>query len=377
MMFAARGAISRKAGSFSRAVAKWFPTPLLLAPRSAGLDISDTSIKWIALEKEGYGKRVSTWGMLDLPAGIVVDGLIREPDALAASLQEVKMRLGGVHSAHAALPEEAAFVFEMHVPETADRQQILSMIEFELDGRVPIPPSAAVYDYDVIQEYDDGLGRDIGIAVFERELAHQYAHAFELAGIELLSLEVEARSIARAISSRSTDEPITLSVDFGGARTGFAVLKRGIPIFTSTVGVGGEVINKAIEEKLGLTGVDAQVFKNEEGLLASGGPQSKEVEAVSGTAAALADEVAKHYHFWDTRRNDKGERMTPVGQVYLVGGTANLKGLADYIALRVQAPTERPNVWRNVCDFNDYIPPIDRRTSLQFATAIGLALRSV
>ena len=67
--------------------------------------------------------------------------------------------------------------------------------------------------------------------------------------------------------------------------------------------------------------------------------------------------------------------MTPVARVFLVGGGANLKGLADYIAARVQAECTRPNVWQNVCSFDDHIPPIDRRGSLQYATAIGLALR--
>ena len=92
-------------------------------------------------------------------------------------------------------------------------------------------------------------------------------------------------------------------------------------------------------------------------------------------ADAIAQEVARHYRFWDTRRNEHGERVTPVSTIYLVGGSANLRGLAEYIASRVHAPTERPNVWHNVASFSEYIPPIDRRASLQFVTAVGLALR--
>ena len=69
--------------------------------------------------------------------------------------------------------------------------------------------------------------------------------------------------------------------------------------------------------------------------------------------------------------------MTPVGRVLLVGGSANLKGLPDYVAGRVQAQTERGDVWQNVASFDDYIPPIDRQHSLQYATAIGLALRGL
>ena len=235
---------------------------------------------------------------------------------------------------------------------------------------------AAVFDFDFIQK-QDGEGEDIGVAVFAKELAESYVAAFEGAGIHLLSLEIEARSIARATSSGEPDEPITLLVDFGRARTGFAVLKRGIPIFTSTVEVGGDTITRTIMEKLSLSPEETQGFKNEQGLLAEAGAKSPEVEAIIGTTSALADEVARHYHYWDTRRNERGERVTPVGRVILVGGSANLKGLADYIAGRVQAPTAVADIWQHICNFDEYIPPIDRRNSLQYATAAGLALRSI
>ena len=117
----------------------------------------------------------------------------------------------------------------MHVPEGISREEVLHMIEFDFDGRVPIAPAAAAFDFDVIQHHD-GLGEEISVIVFPRELAEIYVSAFNVAGITLLSLEVEARSIARAVSSGAEDEPITLLVDFGRARTGFALLKRGIPI---------------------------------------------------------------------------------------------------------------------------------------------------
>lgn len=368
----------------TRFLARYFPTPELLVPRSAGIDISDSSVKWIVIAPHKKGNRVVSYGSLPIPDGVVEKGAIRDASALAEILKQVKERMGGVSRAHAGLPEEAVYVFSMHVPELTAREQVLSMIEFELEDRVPLSPVDAVYDFNVITEHDDGIGTEIGVVVFPKEFAGSYRAVFETAGIELLSLELEASSIARAISRRSfnsaegkrADEPVILSVDFGMARTGFAVLKRGIPIFTSTVEVGGDAVTRAVMEKLSLSPEEAQVFKNAQGLLAAGA-KSPGLEALAGAVSALSDEVAKYYHYWDTRRNDKGEHMTPIGRVLIVGGSANLKGLADYIAGRIQAPTELPNVWENVCSFDEYIPPIDRRDSLRYATAIGLALRGI
>jgi type IV pilus assembly protein PilM len=357
--------------------ARAFPTPRFLLPPAAGVDVSDTSIKWLALSPDTKGYRVLSYGDKDLAPGIVVRGIIQDADAFVAALLGLKKSLGGISCVHAALPEEAAYVFSIDVPQGTSREQAMRMIEFEFEGRVPIPAAAAVYDFDVIEERGENGSQEIGVTVFPRDLSQSYTQAFSRAGFTVLSLEVEASSIGRAVSSGLPDEPVTLVVDFGRGRTGFAVLKHGIPIFTSTVEIGGDSITNAVGKELSLSGTALEVFKNEQGLLATGDSKSAGIEAIIGTASALAGEVVRHYNYWDTRRDERGERVTPVGRVVLVGGSANLRGLADYISGRVQAPVVIGNIWQRILSFEDYIPPIDSRTSLEYATAAGLALRGL
>jgi type IV pilus assembly protein PilM len=370
------GALSGSAGAFSHTFERWFPTPRTLRPASLGVDISDSSVKWLGLMPLNDGRffKVRTFGSAKLESGIVSGGLVRDVPKLGEALASIKDKFGGVERAHAALPEELAYVFSMSVPEGIGRDEVMRLIEFEFEGRVPIPPTAAIYDFDVVAEKGKE-GMEIGVVVFPRDVAESYAAAFDAAGIELLSLEIEARSIARAIWSEN--DPITLLVDFGLARTGFALLKRGIPIFTSTVDVGGDAVTQVVMEKLKLPPEEATLFKNEQGLTASGPDMKATVEAMAATASALSDEIAKHFHYWDTRRDAHGDRVTPVGRVLLVGGSANLAGLPAFIAGKVQAPVERGNIWGNICAFENYIPPIDFRTSMQFATAVGLGLRGI
>ncbi|MBI5645210.1 pilus assembly protein PilM [Candidatus Kaiserbacteria bacterium] len=358
-----------------RAIVQAFPVPKILIPPTAGIDISDASIKWLIFAQAPLGLRVQSFGEVLLPPGAVESGIIRNGEALAAVLAQVRRDMHGVSAAHAALPEEAAYVFSMSIPPKTPHDQVLRMIEFEFEGRVPIPPSAAVYDYTVMHAQEDEH-TEISVVVFPRDVASAYVEAFNAAGITLLSLEIEARSIARAVSSNDATEPMTLLVDFGRARTGFAVIREGTPIFTSTVEVGGDFMTRSLTEKMAMSPEDVEKFKNDQGLVPLANRDSSLVEALLGTASTLADEVARHYHYWDTRRNEHGERMTPLGQIILVGGNANLRGLSDYIAGRVQATAVRGNVWRNVAPFDAYIPPITRNTSMQYATAIGLALRN-
>jgi type IV pilus assembly protein PilM len=356
----------------SRSIARWFPVPRLLSPCASGVDITDASVKWLTLTSSKHGHRVANYGSEPLTEGIVHMGSVKNTDALAASLRDIKKRTK-ISCAHAALPEEAAYVFSMYVHPGSTREQIVNMIEFELEGRVPIPPKQAVYDFDFVGTRGDD-GEEIAVTVFPRELAEGYIEAFSKAGMELVSLELEARSIARAVSAPKGD-PVTLLVDCGKSRTGVAILENGIPTFTSTVEIGGQQMSHAVMEALSVSEEDAQTFKNEHGLVADDPSTRKGFEAVDKIASGLAEEIARHYRFWDTRRSER--EHTGVERVFLVGGSVNLKGFPEYIAGKVHAFTERPDVWRNVFSYDDYIPPIPYRASFQYATAIGLALRSV
>lgn len=354
---------------------RWFPVPAFLSPRAIGVDISDASVKWMGLEPaRAGGYTVRTFGSRAIPRGAVVEGVIHDPEAVAAVLAEIRVESRAA-AAHAALPEEQAYVFSMHVPDGSTREQVLRLVEFEFEGRVPIPPSTAVYDYDVLVE-GTPEGTQIAVTVFPREIADQYVSTFSKAGFELASLEIEARSIGRAVDEDAQNECVTLLVDFGRARTGFAVLKRGVPIFTTTVEFGNDAATQRLVEKFHVSDHEVETIRNNEGLFATGARAAMR-EEFERLASGLAEEIAKYYRFWDTRRDERGERVTPVGSVVLVGGSANMKGLVDLIAGKVQARTERGNVWKHILEPEITLPPIDKRSSLQFATCVGLALRSI
>src|SRR3989344_2126109 len=374
MKFAFPGVALGSFNPLSAFLDRWFPTPRFLEPSAVGVDVSDVSVKWVALDSL---KHVRSFGTVPLEPGIVVGGVIKDVDALASTLSVLREQ--DITEAHVALPEETAYVFTTVVPDDTTREQILRMVEFEFEGKVPISPQASVYDFDVVSGRGEVHMREVGVVVFPRELAENYASAFAHAGIRLLSFELEARSIARAVFSSHDilEEPVTLLVDFGRLRSGIAVLKSGVPIFTATVGVGGKAMEHSLMETMSCTKEEAERFRNEQGLFADVAAHKKEIEIVTSTAVALANEVNRYYHFWDTHKNDKGERATPVSRIVLVGGSSNLHGLEEYIASRVQVPTVRGDIWHNVFSYDDYIPPISRRASLGYATSVGLAMRGI
>lgn len=365
--------VSRAAESARLFFAHAFPPPALFVPPSVGIDVSDASIKWLGISRGVSEHSVGVHGMGGIPPGVIEHGVIHDIHALTEVLRSVRSAISPVVHVHAALPEETGYVFSMRVPSTADREEILHRIEFELEDHIPMPAGSAAYDFDVLHSTADGAEIEVAVTVFPKDIPESYAAAFSAAGFELLSLEIESRSIGRAITPVE-DTSTVLTVDFGRDRSGISILKGGIPVFTSTVDVGGETATRSLMQELSMSEAEATAFKNEEGIFSK---NQKGAEAVLGAVATLADEVDRIRRYWDARKMEEDRHTEPIARIALVGGASNLHGLSEYLSGKARTEVIIPNVWQHVCSFDSFIPPIDKRNSFGFTTAIGLALRDV
>ena len=80
MKFAA-GGFSSGAAALSHTLARWFPTPAMVYPPAAGIDISDGSIKWLVLEPYKSRYRIAAYGEMPIDAGVVSSGTIQDVEA--------------------------------------------------------------------------------------------------------------------------------------------------------------------------------------------------------------------------------------------------------------------------------------------------------
>src|ERR1700724_721638 len=107
-----RTGLSSGAAHIGTILSRAFPTPKMLAPSAAGVDISDSSIKWIVFKRSSRGyAEIEAWGHEDLAEGIIISGVVSDVEQLADALRALKKKVPTLSSANAALPEEAAFVF--------------------------------------------------------------------------------------------------------------------------------------------------------------------------------------------------------------------------------------------------------------------------
>lgn len=350
------------------------PTPSFLSLPGFGVDISDTSLKYIQLiptSRRHARYRIGQWGEVEIPSGVLQQGEIVDPGQLAKVLQEFRVRTGA-EFIRVSLPEERAYIFETSVKKRVSTSEMRSLLEFRLEENVPIPSRDVLFDY-LVEEADTKTNSvGVVVAAYARHTITQYHDACIAAGLLPTIFEVEAQAMARAVVPNDA-AGATMMVDFGKTRTGIGIVVGGTLRFTSTIDIGGMQLSAAMRKVLGdKSEAELTSLKNSEGLVRR--LESASVhEALLPIVSVIRDELLQRMRYWHSHNELHPKRR--ITNIILCGGSANLKGLPEYCSESLGIPTTRANVWSNVLDFNETIPPIDIYHSFGYATAIGLALR--
>ncbi|NBV29727.1 hypothetical protein EBS02_12095, partial [bacterium] len=94
--------------------------------------------------------------------------------------------------------------------------------------------------------------------------------------------------------------------------------------------------------------------------------------------SAIKDETQRVIFYWQSFQNklksSEDGSVSSIKKVILSGHDAVLPGLREYFATSLNVQVEVANVWQNVLNLKDTVPDIEYNDSLDFATAIGLAL---
>lgn len=354
--------------AFAR-LARAFPPPPILSMPGAGIDIGNSSVKAVSFRTHTGPCFLNSYIQAELAEGVVINGDIEKPDALVEVLRSFRLR-ERIHVAHVSLPERKAYLYQVLIPKS-EKGDLRSAVEFSLESHVPIAPTEAVFDFEVVREVE--AGTIVSVTVFARRVVSLYEEVFERAGIFLRSLEIESQALGRALWTEEDKKHTVMAVDFGRKTTRIAVFDHGVVGFTATLDVGGDALTTAVMKRFNIPAEEAEKMKNSQGFLE--GEKNKELfEALAITASVLRDEISRHMVFWNTQDDDVPRK--PIDEIVLVGGNANLKGLTEHLARALSMPVRLGNVWVNAAPLNEYIPSMPHNTSLEYATTIGLALRS-
>lgn len=359
--------------SVLESIGKIVPPPTYIELPSVGVDISDSSLKYIHFrpdKKSGQKLELLYWGDIDIPDGVLQRGTVNDVPKLSAAIKEVKERTG-INSIRVSLPEEKAYLFETEIRRGTPQKEIRGQLEFKLEENVPLSPEDAFFDYDIIESAHNSEMLSVSVTVYSRDTINNYYEACMGAGVVPIAFEVEAQAIARASVSEG-DKHTHLIVDFGKTRTGIGIVHQGVLMYTSTIDIGGAHLSAALRNSLGdKPENELTEIKNTQGLV-SGVNNDGVPEALLPVMNNIANEIKTRIEYWNNKESQAVDRQ--IATVILCGGSVNMKGLPAFFTDTVGIESKRAEVWQNAFSIDAKVPSIGRRYSYGYATAIGLAL---
>lgn len=358
--------------SFVENIFKYFPTPEFLSMSHVGVDISPTTIRFIGLKRTARGLELAGFGEQSLPVPLKeFDNLHLNTDVIAA-LKKVQ-RANRLSFVEVAIPEEKAYLFTMDVP-MGDDASIRNTVEFHLEENVPITLADALFEYYIIDKNEKASTLHIAVSVIPISVAEDYIDLFTACGMTPVSFLIENQALSKAIIKKG-DKNSYLVVNLGIDKTVLSVVSDAAVQFTSTVHIGSDDFTTAIMKEFNVSKDEAEKMKKEKGF-SNGKDNEALFAALINTASALKDEINRIYVFWQSYEEKmKNTRVVnPISHVILAGKDASIGGFRDYLAMSLKIDVELANVWANVMSFEQEIPPIEYLESLNYGTAIGLAL---
>lgn len=344
-----------------------FPAPTFLTLPIVGVDFSDTTMRFIALEENIHGILPRFFGEMAIPEGCMKGGRIADEKLFISFLSEAKKK-HKLSYVRVAIPESQTYSFTLLL-DNAALADIRGAIELVLEDNIPLRAIETVFDYHILRQDETSLLVQV-VAIAEASV-ESFCQAFLSAGLIPVSFELDGQAAARAII-KPEDDSSYMVVDFGASKTSITIVTKGTAVLTSTLDFGGKMLLDILQKDLGVSLEEAQRLKQEYGLAQTGEHQNI-FQLIVGGISTLKDEINRRYVYWNEKKAQYGD-LPAIETVYLCGGHSNMRGLSDYLSVGLKLNVAQGNPWVNCVSFEHAIPEMPYEQSMSYVTAIGLAL---
>jgi type IV pilus assembly protein PilM len=335
-----------------------------------GFDIGRSSIKVMQIAQSPKKSQVIGYGTATFPSEAINEqGVIIDPETIIKTAHNLltKEMVGGVTTKRVAvsLPNANSFSRVLTLPKMDDKD-LRAAVSSEVDQSIPLPSEDLYYDYSVAQTLEDGM-REVQVVATPRAIVDSYMGVFDALGLEIALIESNISAMTRVVVHSEAHEVSTLIVDIGSSACDISIYDGSAIRATGTVDCSSERLTQNIAEALGISLQQAHSIKTRYGLEVSK-KQDQIVKAAEQELNKLINEIRKVMRYFTDRTNGSG----PIGQIIILGGGANLPGLASYITNRTRVATRLCAPWNNLT-FGKLQPPHELETTL-YTTASGLGL---
>lgn len=337
-----------------------------------GLDVGNSSIHVVQFSGDRKAMGVRAFGQVALPKGVVVSEEIADQKLFQALLGQTldRPQYGRVSTRYAVVnvPESKSFVRVIQIPIMSE-SEAENAVPVESENFIPLPVDQVYLDWQILGTSGDKM--NVLIVACPREFVDKYLDALEAAGIKVAALEVESQSVHRALVDDGSPES-SIIADLSANHTSLIVVEDGNLQFTSTVPIAGNTFTETLARSLGVSSAKAELIKRKVGFSNTTEYPNVKTALLPILTNLLVEikNIANFYH---------EHAAKTITQVTLTGGSAKLLGLTDFLSSELSGIGVKAvsvgDPWKNVPGLKSR--PLDQMASLDFTTAIGLAMRGV
>lgn len=365
--------------------------------QSFGLDISDLSLKIVQLEKIKNDINIQAIGQINLPKGIIDNGIIKDKEIFLENLKKLinKPKYGYLKTNNvvACLPETKTYIKLIEINKTPNK--IEDIIETEIEKNVPISINEAYYDWQIISSFEN---KDIVlVGVAPKDIVKEYIDVLKSAGLSISALEIESTAICRSLLLEESPKPEENSsenyciLDIGAQRSGLIIYSKNSIVMSVSIPISGNEATEKISETLEINKDQAEKAKIVCGL-DKNKAQGVINKILSSMINDLISKTKRSIDFYNDNHKDYG----PINKIILCGGGSNIKELNKIIdnSIKIKTIHGNPLVHLNpksIETFKNIEKKIDikdkkinkekisssENLNLSYTTAIGLALRDI
>lgn len=354
-----------------------------------GVDLGTSTSKIVELVNRRRRIELTTYAESNMK-NMLVNPPNGDQDAISRTvkgLQQMMERAGTVaDSAVAALPGGVVFSTVVMMPTIPDAE-MEKAVQFAARDIVPADIDEMVLGWSKIgsqphmatdkpeapadaQEAKEKKPKQEGptqvfITAAPKDVVARYLAVFERMNITLAALEVETFPLIRSLIHTS-DTP-TLLVDIGAKATTYHIIDKSTPQLSHTIDFGGYNLTYALAQASQATEGEAESKKIQYGMLLQQGDQAR-----AALQSAVSRQVEKAKDLLALYEQKEHRR---VATCILIGGGANLKGLAEYWAQTLGVQTTIGNPWKGLA-YPEKLEGVLAEIGPRFGVAVGLALRS-
>lgn len=350
------------------------------------MDLSDLSLKIVKLEKKKDKFEVVSFGKKNIPAGLIVKGVIENENELSRIIKEALVETRGrklkTRYAVCSLPEEEAFLKVIRLPKMT-RDEIEKSIKWQLEPNLPLSLEEVYFDWQEVPSPSKKYSYVL-ISALSKKIVDSYLSTFSKAGIIPIVFEIESTAAVRSLLKDEKSLHPIIILDIGATGTGFTIFSGETVLFTSHIAVSGTDFTQTIAQKLNVDIKEAERLKIEVGLgkefkdiPKEGTPERNIYDALLPILEKLSSEIQ---HYIDYYKNYGSIECVPDGitlKILLCGGDSLLYSLPEFLSKTLNLPVELGSPWINILKSpQKETPQISYRESFGYTVALGLALRA-